>query len=344
YFGVGSAQRLDMYGRRWVLVYVDYDRALEMREEYDREVEALFGAEEGERAVAAWETPADAGVARTLEPTSYSDWRCTYGTSYRTARLDLDGAELDPVAAPLAGTGRKVMHLANGSCSGTMVDDEWLLTAAHCVNDDRLYQVWCTIENLDENTSGGSSAQCSTWYERAVAPAWDFSIGEPDQADFAVVRLITPPTDVGWMAITALADSGYDDIDDHARGYPRSAYDCSSTAITFDALTTIDTFNRHTPYGWTDLEGKHLHHAVGEVLELTPGMAFFTTSTGRGMSGGPHYYCAGPDCAPEYLTAVNAYMDPGSCTGSANPYSCTGSSSSGPKGSAIRDWVILNTP
>ncbi|MCK6508181.1 S1 family peptidase, partial [Myxococcota bacterium] len=344
YFGVGSAQRLDMYGRRWVLVYVDYDKALEMREEYDREVEALFGAEEGERAVAAWETPADAGVARTLEPTSYSSWRCDYDGTIMTARLDLDGAELVPVAAPLDGTGRKVLHLANGSCSGTMVDDEWLLTAAHCVNRPALEQVWCTHENLDENTSGGISAQCSTWCERTADPEWHWGSGEPDHADYAVVRLITPPTGVGWMAITAMADSGYDELSDHIRGYPRTKYDCTSTAVGDDTLTTVDSFNRHTPHGWVDLYGKDQHHAVGQIDALSSEMAYFTTSTGRGMSGGPHYYCVGTHCELQYLTAVNAYGVEGACLGYLNPYTCLVGGSSGPKGSAIRDWVILNTP
>ncbi|MCK6505241.1 S1 family peptidase [Myxococcota bacterium] len=345
YFGVGSAERLDVYGRRWVLVHVDYDKAQELREEDDREVEALFGAEEGERAVAAWETPPDAGVARTLEPMTYSSWRCWYGSDYLTARLDLDGAELDPVDAPLDGTGRKVLHLATGSCTGTMVDDEWMLTAAHCVNEPARYQVWCTHENLDENTSGSGAAQCSTWVERAADPDWDWDLGEPDHADYAVVRLITPPTAVGWMPITALADSGYEGLDDHIRGYPRTNYDCTSTQISDDSLTTVDTFSRLPPYGWVDLYGKHQHHAVGAVDELSSNMAYFTTSAGRGTSGGPHYYCVGTHCTSQYLTAVHAYgIREEWCTGFSSPYSCLVGGSAGPKGAANRDWVILNTP
>lgn len=51
----------------------------------------------------------------------------------------------------------------------------------------------------------------------------------------------------------------------------------------------------------------------GEVESLTANFIGYETSNGRGMSGGPHFYC---------------------------PYG----SLSGPKASAIRDWVITNTP
>lgn len=58
-----------------------------------------------------------------------------------------------------------------------------------------------------------------------------------------------------------------------------------------------------------------------------------------------HYYCLGTHCTAQYLTAVNAcFQSEEGCTGFSSPYSCLGGGSAGPKGSAIRDWVITNTP
>ena len=55
----------------------------------------------------------------------------------------------------------------------------------------------------------------------------------------------------------------------------------------------------------------------------------------KGHSGGPFYYYPSGCCGSHYITGVNsAFVNP--AIGS----SYTG----GPKGSAIRTWVITNTP
>ncbi|MCK6508126.1 serine protease [Myxococcota bacterium] len=343
-FGVGRATRVDLYGRRWLLDHVDYDVALAMREEYDREAEAAFGDAEGDRAVAAWETPEDAGRSYMLSPTAWSKYVCSDGTIHR---LDLDGAELEPIPAPMAAAARKVLLLAleGHSCSGTMVDDEWMLTAAHCVTAAPLSQVWCTLENLDENTSGIYEAECSTWSARTTSAEWAeaFPLDGPQDSDYAVVKLITPPTDVGYMFVTGAADSEYEEEPDYLRGYPRSELDCSNSMITDNSLTTVDTFA--TPGDSLDLHGRHQHLAEGTISEMGSTYIEFTTSTGRGASGGPHYWCPTGSCALyQAITAVQAYHGASGCTGSANPYTCSWGASWGPKGSAIRDWVITNTP
>jgi hypothetical protein len=226
-----------------------------------------------------------------------------------------------------------------------MVDDEWMLTAAHCVTAAPLSQVWCTLENLDENTSGIYEAECSTWSARTTSAEWAeaFPLDGPQDSDYAVVKLITPPTDVGYMFVTGATDSEYEEEPDYLRGYPRSELDCSNSMITDNSLTTVDTFA--TPGDSLDLHGRHQHLAERTISEMGSTYIEFTTSTGRGASGGPHYWCPTGSCALyQAITAVQAYHGASGCTGSANPYTCSWGASWGPKGSAIRDWVITNTP
>lgn len=345
YFGVGHAQRLDDLGRLWVLDAVDVEEANEKRRAYDDRVADEFGVEEGPVAEAGWLRNPMAGETLTLTPLSHSRWNCPAEPDATAYIVNRDGFELTEVTAPMPALDRQVLLLAREgeSCSGVMISDEWMLTNAHCTNprfDDEgnwLRQVWCTMENLDENTSGSTQATCSRWNVLIRAPGWDVESQTPPDQDYALVRLADPP-DVGWMPISNLSDGELSIQQHHIRGYPRSETDCTDTAVTNNALTTVDTYT--LPGGdVADLHGRDLVKASGTSVTITPTFVELNTSVAKGTSGGPHFYLTGQPVFRR-LSVLNAYLRSSGCTGTTNPFACSSGGASGPKGPAFRDWVI----
>jgi hypothetical protein len=259
--------------------------------------------------------------------------------------LDNEYAELSEGVSPTNENQRKLLLLAVGSCSGVMVDDEWMLTAAHCVQEAYLTQVWCTMENLDENTSGSYSATCSDWTARTTDPDW--ADDPTPENDYAVIRLRYPPSpSVGWMALSAASPVTVASYTDFLRGYPRRLTDCTENRITSTSLLTVDSYTMPAPpYEVFYPHGRDLYAADGALLSYSASLMYYQTSSARGLSGAPHFYCPTGDCGDgQYISAVNAYISYGGCSGSSSPYTCTSGSSFGPRASAIRDWVITNTP
>ena len=343
YFGVGKATEVDEYGRRWILSYIDYDEARAMRDAYDRDVAATFEIEPGDPAETGWEVESTAGETMWVEPQSWSRYDCTVGGVSSTYWLDNDYAELTEGVSPTNASQRKLLLLATASCSGVMVDDEWMLTAAHCVEADAQTQVWCTMEDLEENTSGGYSATCSIRVDRHTSPNW--ATDPTPENDYAVIRLAPPPSpSVGWMALSDASPVTVAAHTDFLRGYPRRFPDCSQNLISDNSLTAVDTYTMPNTSVY-DLFGKQLYAASGAVLSYTADIMYYTTSSARGLSGAPHFYCPTGDCGDgQYISSVNAYFSWGGCAGSSSPYTCTTGKSFGPRASAIRDWVIVNTP
>ncbi len=350
YFGVEHAQRLDDQGRLWLLDSVDHEDARARRYSYEDLIAESFGPEVGERAETGWLRNPMAGETLTLSPLSYSRWNCPdagddpYGVAHIVNR---DSFELTPVTSPMPELDRQVLLLAgeDESCSGVMISDEWMLTNAHCTNPrfdgngGWFKQTWCTMENLDEKTVGAVQATCSRWNVLIRAPDWNVDTQTPANLDYALLKLADPP-DVGWMPISNLSNVELSSKQHHLRGYPRSLTDCSDTAITDDALTTVDTYT--FPGGLTvDLQGRALRKASGDMVGLTLSgtFALFETSVAKGTSGGPHFYLTAQPVA-RYLSALNGYLRASDCSGTANPYSCTSGGAGGPKGPAFRDWVI----
>lgn len=311
---------VDRYGRRWSLQGVDEAAMQDAIRAYDELVAGEFGLEAPELEPASPE-PAqlDPGGWAHVTNLSWSQVDCDGDGGADTFLYGGDNRSLS--SNLMSVRQRKVVLISTpgGRGSGVMVDDEWLLTAAHVIT-----------------TSGGSFYNPSTYdivtYGNYQTPAETFTAdcavmpggysGDGDiNDDYAVVRLTSRPG-VGWMAISSASNSTIKSADAYNVGYPGSnkGTGCSSTSA-------------------TSIHGGHI---TGEQF-WSKGNLFGTTSRkiktrvdiAKGHSGGPFYYYPSGCCGSHYITGVNsAFVNP--AIGS----SYTG----GPKGSAIRTWVITNTP
>ncbi|HWO25019.1 MAG TPA: trypsin-like serine protease [Kofleriaceae bacterium] len=342
YFGVGKAKMVDGYGRRWVLKSVDHALVQKMVAEYDDDVRRQFPGtpREAQRAApTTFEYPEDAGQVYDLQPTS---WDVTICAGDGASIWNHNNDDLNLMPAPANEVARKIVWLGSGSCSGSMVDTKWLLTAAHCVTDSNGNAVnpstlkWCTMENLDENIQPGHTPNCYSVDSVAgiqVSPTWT---GANDAvSDYAVLKLQTNGLSVGWIALTADSDGTVDNHTDYTKGYQRKNYNCTNnTVVKFvGGPTTHESYN-----------GRQMFGASGDVQSTPSGYMKYNTSTALGISGGPHYYCPNGPCETggHWMSGVQAYISTNTC--SAGGTSCLGGFSSGPKASTIRAWVIAQTP
>jgi len=348
YFGVGVETIVDTYGRQWLITHVDLDLALEQVAEYDAQVLSYFGSPEGDGLASdvQIEFNSAAGEEATGIPLSWDTVACTIGSGYYDHHYNHSGngdiAKVD--AVPMNDRQRKIVMIVgpSGVCSGTMVDDEWALTAAHCIADldtgielDPTDFHVCTMENLDENTTGSYEAACFGVEHLNAFYQYD---GDPDTSadDFGVVHLDGQPG-VGWFAISAADDSYIDDYTAYLRGFPGRTAACAKNEVTSDSLTTDNSY-----------DGAHLWRASGDIQSTLAGYIKYDVSSAQGVSGGPYYYCPnGSGCADgHYITGVatkvhlSCYWDG---TRHINP-PCLWGNSQGAKGSAIRQWVINWTP
>lgn len=308
---------VDKYGRRWVVAGVDQEAVAARVADYDRRVAETEGLEPG--------LSAEASPPSAEEPAGWALWRpfgwvtddCNNDGDDDLFRYDADDRSV--VSNPMTDRQKKVLLLSTpvGTCSGTMVDTEWLLTAAHCVTDSNgnAYNAntfdACTLGNYQ------AGAQCFAADDVHVGPGYNGS-GMDD--DYAVVHLTGQPG-VGWMAISQASDGTIKADPGRNVGYPGRKPNCTS-----NSTAAINA-------GFPALTG---YFSSGDVTSLSSTRIKTNVDLSGGHSGGPFYYCPS-GCsagAAHYLTGVVSgfHSDP------LDKY--TG----GAKGPAIRTWVINNTP
>ncbi len=322
YLGVGVQTKIDKYGRLWLLYEADLEAARQAVVDYNTAVQLEFSHLETFTETTGIEFPENAGEWRYTQPMyDYYWYNCSGGTEeYEITNYTYD--VLAEVSGTLSDRQRKIVILWRGSshCSGTMVDNHWLLTAAHCVASSTGYysttnmQV-CTLENLQ------SGATCYD-VENVVAPGGVFD-GQAEN-DYAVVEIDGTTSGIGWFALTDEWDYIVDNYEQFVRGYPGyRGSSCDSNQVSDNAQTVDDAYN-----------GLNMWSADGWVEATPSGRMDYNISGGSGMSGSPVFYCPnGSGCDDgHYITGVMAQ------------YEFDPSYFMGPKARSIRDWVITNTP
>jgi hypothetical protein len=340
YFGVGRAKRFDRYGRRWVLDYVDADEARRVHEENDA-ANALIngGPEPGVEANPGIEYNPDAGAVHYGLPVSWDTVNCSGADAF----FDHvgNGAMTEATATPMNDRQRKMVFIiinAVGFGSGVMVDSDTVLTAGHVVTDSngQLLQsafTVCSMENLDENTTGGHEAACFGVVDVDPGPNWTAD-GDALEDDFALLHLDGAPGN-GWMELSSATDATITGPTDFRRAYPGFKRNCAVNTVTNVGLTTDDAF-----------PGRLLFSADGEVQATPTGWVKWDTSSAPGASGSPHFYCpTNDDCSMgHFITGVGTNTNL-SCTWDGDSYvnpPCSSGYTAGPKARDIETWVDNN--
>lgn len=308
---------IDGFGRSWIAEDVDEGVIDQRIAAYDALVLQTFEPEPLDLFPQVSDEAFDLqpGPAMVVPATWYSS-NCDSDSDLEIFRWGSDGRSLS--SNPMSARQAKVLFIdtPGGTGSGTMIDDEWLLTAAHVVSNSggTLYNP----STLDIYTYGNYQSGAKRFSADWVICPGSYS-GDGDLTDdYALVRLTSKP-DVGWMAISQASNSTIEAASNYNVGYPGYAPGCVSAAAT-PIVAGI---------------AKKQYWSSGELFNATSNKIKTRIDLGTGHSGGPFYYYPSGCCGSHYLTGVvSAYVDP------AIGDKYTG----GPKGAAIRDWVITYSP
>ena len=313
---IGSV-RIDEYGRRWRTVDVDRGALMDAIARYDALVESKFGAEPGAVSEDPFQRRAPEQVTEGLamwKPLSWTRTDCDGDGVNDILRYGADDRSL--AASPMTTRQKKVVLIQGARWgSGVMVDSHTVLTAAHVV---------CRPSGSPYAVSGYEILTRGNYQSGAVVrSATGFTIpgrytGDGDFSDdYALVHLSSSPS-VGWMAISEASNSTIKSAACYNAGYPAFTPRCERNLVAGEIASR-----------W----GVRQFWSSGDLFDTTSKRVKTRIDSGPGHSGGPFYYYPGGCCGSHYVTGVLAgHVD----VWIGRDY--TG----GPKGSAIRSWVIAN--
>lgn len=313
---IGSL-RVDEYGRRWRAVDVNRGSLLDAIDRYDALVESRFGQEPGAETRDPFRRrPSEAGDR------GLAIWRPMSWT-----RTDCDGDGVPDIirygsedrslaSSPMTTRQQKVVLIqGNRWGSGVMVDSNTVLTAAHVVTNAS--GATFATASFDVLTRGNYQAGAVARTVTAITLPGGYTGDGDFSDDYALLHLNSSPS-VGWMAISRASNSTIKAADSYNAGYPDFTPGAASNLV----AGTLSSF-------W----GVRQYWSKGDLFGTTAKRVKTRLDSGPGHSGSPFYYYPSGCCGSHFVTGVLAgHVD----------FWIGTDYTGGPKGSAIRSWVIAN--
>ena len=247
---------------------------------------------------------------------------CVSGTPYEYATST--GSNWVKVTSPTVNTQAAVLVMIPGEqiCSGVMVNDVTVLTAAHCVADEdgefnAADFIVCTRGNLQV----GAVCKAVTDIHSRVG---NWAATDTLDHDIALLELASHPANTGALPMTQASDSVLDDYTQYLLGYPVWA----SPTCTYNIVA--HGFGSPVVVGGYD--GVYEWRSTGALIDSGATFLTFDINTGGGMSGGAQYYCPSGDCADgAWITSLHSARD-----------ADDNSVAYGSRAKDFRSWVIAN--
>lgn len=310
----------------WEITSVDEEAAAQVVSEYDAWVQSESSGEvEGDASdllvPGTWDPTKAYDLAQGLEEepgyeieTSYTRRTCRLGSSSgprsRTWRYSNGGEDYAMVSADVSANGYEfapVVYLqwsppsGNGKrCSGTLFDDDLVLTAAHCVFDKGSN----TNANMSDVTvtqfpfSGSGTFQIRSANVIGLEVSQDYKSKHQLRYDWAVLKIDASwGTGAQFMSLSSASDSRLNGWSEHrSAGYPAAQWDTTPPS---GAQEWRDS-NRVC---WNTL---WLHAELdGDMDALRNRSIKLDIHHVQGQSGGPMYYSGSNPGGRWYITGVN---------------------------------------